>query len=264
MENTLRIKPANWIVQIVIPIIVLSVMAIILWGIGGEVTFIYVFAYVMCLAAVLHFIFLMNTRNRIFLIPMGFYLFAALTFFMSSAYHQHYLTAVFAILAGTFFILLLYALATHKMKWRYREVLELAARSVNETKNGYTPRQFPAGQAEYSKDEIIGFARFLLKNSAAFPFYEKDKVILIIPGNMLYYFLGLRRNYLKDSYISFDFAGNVAVNITRKDYRKYTEELTFDQLCASFGNLFKEFLEMYKNGEGNKIIKKMNALKLVV
>jgi len=70
----------------------------------------------------------------------------------------------------------------------------------------------------------------------------------------------LKRGYKKDTYVTFDFNGNVSVNIAKKDYQKYKEEFTFDQLCSSLGNLFIEFLELYLKGKSREIIDKLNAI----
>ena len=77
-----------------------------------------------------------------------------------------------------------------KVKWRKREVLELAASAVDETKNGFTARPKPTGSAEYSPQDIQGFAKFLSKNLVAIPYAEKDKVVMLITKNRLQYLFG--------------------------------------------------------------------------
>ena len=52
---------------------------------------------------------------------------------------------------------------------------------------------------------------------------------------------------------------DVAVRIAEKDYRKYREELTFDELCASLGDLFKQFLSWYRDGSEDKIFKLLKS-----
>jgi hypothetical protein len=64
-------------------------------------------------------------------------------------------------------------------------------------------------------------------------------------------------SYLDDTRVIFQFNGQVSAHITEKDYKKYQEELTFDQLCSSLGNMFIEFMEMFKNGEGDLILEKI-------
>ncbi len=67
-------------------------------------------------------------------------------------------------------------------------------------------------------------------------------------------FLFRKPKIQNDTFIAFDFAGNVSVNIAKKDYRKYKADLTFDQLCASLGSLFKTFLKFYQEGNKDRIM----------
>ena len=173
--------------------------------------------------------------------------------------------ALVVILLGCFCFTLFWnisLLISKKTKWRKREVLELAAYPVDDKKNGFTARPKPTGSAEYSKNAILEFARFLSKNLIAIPYVEKEKVALVITKNRLSHLLNLKNEYSDETYILFDFEGNVTVNITKQDYLQYKEALSFDQLTDSLGNLFKEFLELFKNGESVRIIDRMNALKL--
>jgi hypothetical protein len=52
------------------------------------------------------------------------------------------------------------------------------------------------------------------------------------------------------------------VHISQKDYLNYREPLAFDKLCESLGRLFIEFAEQHRNGEGVRIIDRMNALQM--
>jgi hypothetical protein len=40
---------------------------------------------------------------------------------------------------------------------------------------------------------------------------------------------------------------------------KYKETLAFDQLTEALGNLFIEYFERYKRGEGDRIMYELNA-----
>lgn len=151
-----------------------------------------------------------------------------------------------------------------RMKWRGREVLELAAASVEETGNGYTGRPLPAGRTEYSKRDVMAFAGFAAKHLIAVPYVESDRVVLVpvMMGREFGYVLGLRPDYTRETWVSFGFDGNVSVNISRDDYLTYKEDLSFDQLCESLGGLLIDFLELFKRGESVRIIDRMDALGL--
>lgn len=135
---------------------------------------------------------------------------------------------------------------------RYRAILELAARSVHESEDGFTRRPFPAGTIEYTQEEIFEFGKFLQKHLIVLTKKEKNGLRLIINKPGILWFQPL--DSTKATYVSFDWNGNVSVNIAENDYRKYKDELTFDQLCASLGTLFKNFLVYYQKSENKKII----------
>ncbi len=263
MENVKKLQRANWVQHIGIPVLILLSAAAIIYGVIGELSFQFLLTIIMLTASLMHLVFLSRTRNRDYLVPLLFYLFTALTFLFISI-NIDILTVSFAFFALVLFVLFLRMLVLRRLKWRYREVLELAAISVNETGNGFTSRPYPAGQITFNKGDLIRFARFMLKNVIAFPYIEEDRVVLVIPENMLPRFLYLKHNYLNNTFIDFNYSGRVSVKIAKKDYQKYTSELTFDQLCSSFANLFIDFFKLFQNGQGDKIIEQMNSLKLVL
>jgi hypothetical protein len=222
-----------------------------------------VFYYVLCvmpfLAALAHLVSYLKTKNWGHLIPMLFYVFIVLVFFPPLAFDKQ-TRIILAACALILFVGEIIVLSSKRINWRHREILELAAYPVEESGDGFTPRAFPAGGAQYTREEILGFAKFMIRHVIAYPFIEKNRIVLVVPENMFAYMLLLKRNYKKDTYVTFDFEGNVAVTIAKKDYRKYKEELTFDQLCASLGNVFIEFLKLYQKGRGREIIDKLNAI----
>ena len=151
-----------------------------------------------------------------------------------------------------------------KIKWRGREVFELAALNVEDVSEGFTTRPLPAGKIEGSKTQILGFAEFLKRNLVAMIYIEKSKVVLVpvMTGREYGVLYRMHDDYLNKSWVSIDFQGNVSVNITKKDYLSYQENLSFDQLCEGMGQTFIDFYEMYKKGEGVRIIDKLNSLKV--
>lgn len=149
-----------------------------------------------------------------------------------------------------------------KIKWRGREVFELAASNVEDVSDGFTTRPLPAGRIEGSKTQILGFAEFLKRNLVAMPYIEKSKVVLVpvMMGREHGVLYRMHSDYLDKSWVSIDFQGNVSVNITKKDYLNYQENLSFDQLCEGMGQTFIDFFEMFKKGEGVRVIDKLNSL----
>ena len=171
-----------------------------------------------------------------------------------------------AYLSGLVFfgILLVFLGFTRQLKWRGREIFELAGESVEETGNGYTSRPRPVGKVEYSPEQIRGFARFCARNMIALP-YKASTHITLVPIKMGEEFgriLGLNGDYRDATWVNFDEDGEVSVHISQKDYLDYREPLVFDQLCESLGQVFIDFFELYIKGEGERAVDRMNDLKL--
>jgi len=170
------------------------------------------------------------------------------------------------LLTFVFLVWMILLVPTKKIKWRGREVLEMAAASVEETGNGYTSRPLPAGRVEFSQQEIMEFANFARRNLIAVSYVGKDKVIFVpvMMGQEFGFIMGLKSDYTDETWVSFDFEGNVTVNISHRAYLEYKEALSFNQLCSSLGNLFIDFIETYHRGEGVRIIDRMDALRVGV
>jgi hypothetical protein len=165
------------------------------------------------------------------------------------------IVVIISVCLSTLIIYMFYVFLKHTA--RYRRILERAARPVDDAQNGFTRRPYPSGKAVYSKGEIFGFAEFLKSRLIAIPFVESNGITLAFPEDWLGRLYDMHGSYLDDTRVIFQFNGQVSAHITEKDYKKYQEELTFDQLCSSLGNMFIEFMELYKNGEGDLILEKI-------
>ena len=143
-----------------------------------------------------------------------------------------------------------------------RALLELAAKPVDEVSDGYTGRPYPAGTYTCSKDELTRFARYLNYHLVAASYILEDKVRLVFSTGFFRYIPFLKPDFQKVTYADLDFQGNVSITIAKKDYEQYKEELTFDRLCNSLGNIIIGFLKDFQQGERKQIIKKLNKVKL--
>jgi len=163
-----------------------------------------------------------------------------------------------------FLVWLIILFITKKMKWRGREILEMAAGPVEDTGSGYTTRPLPAGKTEFTQRQIIQFAQFAMRHLIAVPYIGKDKVVFVpvITGRESLFIVGLKSDYTDETWVAFDSNGDVSVNISHRDYLNYNEELSFDQLCESLGNLFIDFVELFLRGEGIRIIDRMNNVNI--
>ena len=158
-------------------------------------------------------------------------------------------------------LIMAYIVSSKKIKWRTREMLELAAMPVVETKNGFTERPLSLGKIDATSFEIDSFALFLSKNMIAMPYRENEKIIFSLSSSY-WKQNGLKRGYADESWVSFSENGDVNVYISKNDYLLYRDTFSFDQLCSNLGSLFIDFFEMYKKGEGIRILDKLNALHL--
>lgn len=159
---------------------------------------------------------------------------------------------------------LVYLAATRRLKWRGREVFELAGEAVDETGNGYTDRPRPVGKVTYSPEQIRSFARFAARHLIALP-YITSKNITLVPvkmGEEYGRLLGLYGDYRYTTWINFDMDGEVSVHISQRDYLDYRQALAFDELCASLGQVFIDFCELHSKGEGVRIIDRMDDLRI--
>jgi hypothetical protein len=159
-----------------------------------------------------------------------------------------------------------YFILTKRLKWRGREIFELAALKVEDVTSGYTSRPRPVEKADYSEQDLQAFAKFLSKHLIAIPYFKADRVIFApIKNSQEYPFLlGLAPDLTEFTWVAFDLEGNVSVHISHRDYLAYRDELSFDTLCESLGQLFIEFLEMCQRGEQARVIERINALQMSI
>jgi len=138
-----------------------------------------------------------------------------------------------------------------------RRLFKLAADSLEETDAGFTMRPYSAGKADYTNEELAGFARFLKSKHIINPVYRKEGIFMTV---------SLGRSLMQDpepgkvSYVLFGKEGEISVNISAFDYRQYTKRFTFDQLCGSLGNTMLRFLEYYQQGHEERIINELKSV----
>jgi hypothetical protein len=260
MKQSRKLKPVNkaWIGLIFIGN-----------GVLLAISFVYNFweIYIVLLAAVILSIVLINvlfafrTRNPAYLV-MGLHYTVIAALYLAFVFHEQEITKIslFCFFFTVFWVM--YLGLSRKLKWRKDELLELAAQPVDTVTNGFTTRPQPAGKVDNDKDLIQSFAKFVLKNLIAVPYIESGRAVLVITERYRKHLTNIITDYSGESYVVFNYDGNVSVNITKQDYLKYKEELSFDKLCSSMGDLFIDFFDKYKKEEESRIIDKLNELKL--
>lgn len=258
MRNDKKLKPDSNIGKWIF-IGMLSFCAFILIRIffGSNITF-FAGAVLMSFSALWSLILTIRTKNWYFIVGFLMVIFLVtanlIRVFYSESTGEYFLLGVFVF--GLWWI---YIAITKKVKPRVCEILEMAAKPVNGTANGFTNRPYVSGSTEFLRYEMKAFSKFLLKHLIALPYYEKNRTVILLEYSFKHV-LNLRSDCSGLTHIIFNEDGHVLVNISRKYYLKYKEELTFDQLCDSLGHLFIEFLEFFKQGEGKRIIDRMNSI----
>ncbi len=161
---------------------------------------------------------------------------------------------------------LLYLNIKRKLKWRGREILELAATNIDESKYNFTERPLPTGSVDFSKNDLESFASFFQKNLLGLA-YKEDTRIVFMPlkyKNEYFAFYNPNYNYHEKTWVAINYDGKVSVNISKADYLDYKEDLAFEQLCNSLNDLMIEFIELFIDGRQVRIIDKMDNLRINV
>jgi len=262
-----KLKPDRNFYPLLIPFGSLLVAALVGVLFGVEAAFIFFAVFLWGYATYTLLIFI-RTQNTSFIIVTLFQISSGLVAISMPAVindpANKGVTIFFLICELFFLVWVLIQVATRRMKWRGREILELVADPVDDIGNGYTARPLPAGKTEFTQRQIMEFAEFARRNLIAVSYIGKEKVVFVpvMTGREFGFVMGLKSDYTDETWVAFDFDGNVSVNISHRDYLEYKESLAFDQLCESLGNLFVEFVEMQQRGEGVRILDRMDSLKI--
>lgn len=138
-----------------------------------------------------------------------------------------------------------------------RKLFRLAAEGVLENRAGYTERPYSAGKWDTSFHDIIGLARFLAARDIIRYNRQEHGITYAFSMNISPL---VDRTMNRTSTVHFNTDGNVSVKISQWDYNQYRHKLSFDQLCASFSNLFAHFAEAYQQNNENRIIQELKAV----
>jgi len=139
-----------------------------------------------------------------------------------------------------------------------RRLFRLASERIYKTDNGFTERPFSGGRIECTKDELLGFVRFLHGNYIIRPFYYESFICLSFSMNTS---LVVINEGMEVSHVLIGYDGNVTVKVSDKDYRDYKERLSFDKLCTSVADIFIRFFEYYRKGLESRIMIELKSVK---
>jgi hypothetical protein len=251
---------------------IISVLIFILSSIIWEIsTGFYVLGYIILFYSLLIFYAYLRTKNSGTLISAAYMLiYGALL--LSIAPHViigikiefPLEVKVLIVITILLFNWLLYLNFTRKLKWRGREILELAAQNVDDTKGSHTERPLPTGKVSFTKTELEDFAKYFEKNLLGLSYKETDRIIFMPLKYKNEYFalFNPNYNYREKTWVSINFNGNVSVNISKEYYLDYKEDLAFEQLCNSLNDVIIDFIKLFLSGSEVRIIDKMDTLKV--
>jgi hypothetical protein len=137
-----------------------------------------------------------------------------------------------------------------------RRLFRLASERIYQADNGYTERPYSGGKVECTKEELLGFARYLHGNYIVRAFYYETNVSLSFSMNKS---LMVTSEASEVSHVKIGYDGNMTVKISDRDYRDYREKLSFDKLCASVAEIFVRFLGYYRSGLEQRIITELKS-----
>jgi hypothetical protein len=137
-----------------------------------------------------------------------------------------------------------------------RRLFRLASQAIYRSENGFTERPYSGGRIECTRDELLGYARYLQGNFIAMPFYYDGSVCLSFSMNKS---LMVIADGKEVSHVIIGFDGSITVKVSEKDYLDYRSKLSFDQLCASLADIFSRFLDYYRKGLESRITIELKA-----
>ena len=254
------ILKSNWAFIVLVSLAALGIVAVSMLSRSGIVSekMLALFLFLIFTQGLVeHFLLFIRTWNPGFAVFILLYLDIALFFLLRFIKNDFlWMPMLYAVIPLV--LLAVLVLVSGKIRPRGRRILELAAGSVDETADGFTERPFPIGKRTYTKEQIMGFAGFLTRHLVVRPRIQEDRVYLVINASEISYLTLRWVNIQRKTYVAFDVSGHISVHIAKRDYRRYKDELTFDRLCRSLGELFKQFLSFYQRGEGQAIIAMMD------
>jgi len=258
-----KLRPASFTIEHMIGLISIVAFIILLILFGFQKAY-GIFALIGAFYVVINMILYFKTSNSGYIVLTLMFLCIiafAVAIFIYGIDDNKKIPMALGVLTVFMGIWVVYLIFSKKLKWRTRELLEIAAMPVKDTNDGYTERPLAVGRIEYTENEIKNFSMFVRQNLMAIPYEEEDKVIYAIDVPF-WELLRFSRDYSDDTQVVFHYDGHVTARIAKSEYLKYRDRLSFDQLCDSLGELFINYIDMYVKGEGIRIIDQFNALKL--
>ncbi len=251
-----------------LPALVTLVSIALVWAVlGADAAFVWTFL-AFCSFTVLALIAYLRTRSTGYLASTAYLLACSLMLAVRVGVIPggHEIAPAFAILLMAAIFFLVFVLFTRQAKWRGRDLLELAAQPIEEISEGYSQRPHPVGRCDFSRQDVLDFARFARRKLIAMTYTEPGRVVFVPVkmGTEFGYLFVRNRDYANDTWVAFENDGQVSVNISQGDYLAFRDDFDFDQLCRSLAKVFIDFMNMYRKGQQSRIIDRLDEMKIGV
>jgi signal transduction histidine kinase len=270
MENKIKNR---FKLNVMLPAIIIYISFAISAVMGGISLGIYVLGIAMIILSFFVFYQYLRTKHfgslisTIYLVIFGSFCISIHPYYeIGERLHMTQTSAILFVFAMILLVWLVYLNVTRKLKWRGREILELAAQNITDTYNNHTERPLPTGNVDFSREELYNFSKFFEKNLLGLT-YKEDNRIVFMPlkyKNEYFALYNPNYNYKEKTWVSISNNGNVSVNISKQDYLDYKEDLAFEQLCSALSDIIIEFIELNISGREVRIIDKMDNLKISI
>ncbi|MBN1199895.1 MAG: hypothetical protein JXA23_11130, partial [Bacteroidales bacterium] len=132
----------------------------------------------------------------------------------------------------------------------------LAGERIVETADGFTDRPFSSGEINATREELLGFSRFMEGKYITRVFHADQAIHFTFSLNRS---LLTVSNPREVSHVFIMENGSLSVFITEADYRQYRKTYNFNHLCESLGAVFKRFFEYYRQGLEGRIVMELKA-----
>jgi hypothetical protein len=259
-----RMKPDPIYMMFVVPVCLLLTSAFfsLFFDMAGFFIPIAIFFLAMCIINMISFF---QTGNKNIMVVTAFFFAACILAFsviQISRGGDRTIPAVFLGATMFFGIWSINLAFRNKLRYRGRDIMELAAQPVEGAENGFTGRPYPVAKIDVNPGQILSFEKFVRSNLMALSYIGDDKVIFvhIIPGKAPIFRSGQSIDIQDKTWVAFEFDGNVVVNIARQDFDRFIDRLSFEQLNESLGNLWIDFFELFQDGKQSMILERLNKI----
>ena len=264
-----KLKPNTNILGLVPAIFSLLVLALVSILFGIDYGFKTLGVIIAIYSFLLGFWFYVKTRNSYFLVVFfymlcfSFFLFSIDVRLLDGNFGLTAAAKFFFALMIFFGLWLLYLVTSKKIKWRGREIMEIAAKEVEPGEGSFTERPKPFAKIDIDQNQLAGFANFLNKNLIFLVTVEENGITLIpLKEGKEYYLLFGDPALTESTWVKIGLDGNITVNISQQDYLDFKYDLSFDQLTNSLGKLVTRFSELFQKGQEVRIMDEINSVKI--